>query len=97
MSDTITQADEAPERMILRFMPFIQLRDQNLEPVTLMETVAERLSTAVRDAATSGRTNCLANAMTIAQVAARVTCLPIFQKMREAAIKIADLYASVSP
>jgi hypothetical protein len=34
---------DARYRLILRFAPFIWLEDQNLEPVTLMETVAARL------------------------------------------------------
>lgn len=34
---------EARNRLILRFTPFIWLEDQNLDPVELMEMVADRL------------------------------------------------------
>ena len=37
------QQSDTRDKLVMRFLPFIWLEDQNLEPVTLMETVAERL------------------------------------------------------
>lgn len=37
---------EARRRLVMRFLPFIWLEDQNLDTATLMETVALRLSDA---------------------------------------------------
>jgi hypothetical protein len=34
---------EARNRLVMRFLPFVYLEDQNLDPVTLMDRVAERL------------------------------------------------------
>jgi hypothetical protein len=34
---------ETRNSLVMHFLPFIWLQDQNLEPVALMETVAERL------------------------------------------------------
>lgn len=40
---------DARIHLVLRFTPFIWLEDENLEPVTLMETVAVRLMEAAQE------------------------------------------------